>query len=745
MSASISSGYQGLIYKVAVPSPLRRIFDYLPPESNQSIATGTRVQVHFGRRKVVAYVLDKAANSELELHKLKPIHAVLDSEPIFPTKLLNLLQWCAQYYHHPLGEVLSTACPGKLRSSRSLCPQQIVYQASSNVDQPTLDSLSRAPKQRALLEFFNKKPSATKDEIESAGFSAAIIKSLEEKKFVERTERSQNAKELFSPLNSVNPNSLKLNSQQQQAFDAIKLNGDKFNCFLIDGVTGSGKTEIYMQVMQHHLSKGRQCLVLVPEIGLTPQTVTRFSNRFDCPIVVLHSGLTDNDRLEAWRKARAGSIAIIIGTRSAIFTPLPNLGLIIVDEEHDGSFKQQDGFRYSARDVAVMRGREENVPIILGSATPSLESLQNAESKKFSYLTLSERAGGAIASATTIIDTANEILDSGFSEQLLCKIDQHLTAGNQVLVFINRRGFAPILSCASCGWIAECEDCVSQMSVHAKPPSLRCHHCGITKHIPAVCPTCNGGALGTIGVGTQRLEKFLEERFSTIPVIRIDRDSTRSKNKLTSMLNQIQTGEPCILLGTQILAKGHHFPAITLVAIIDADAGLFSPDFRGQEFMAQTVTQVSGRAGRAKKSGEVAIQTRHSTHKVLTKLTRTNYKELAMYLMEERKAASMPPFAQLVLLKAEGNTLNESMNLLQQMNKVSIRLIQESNSNIRTVGPVPAPMEKKAGRYRAHLLLKAETKTTMQQFLTQFVYQIDQIKLSRNLRWSLDVDPREMI
>ena len=314
-----------------------------------------------------------------------------------------------------------------------------------------------------------------------------------------------------------------------------------------------------------------------------------------------------------------------------------------------------------------------------------------------------------------------------------------------MLVFINRRGFAPILSCASCGWIAECEDCVSQMSVHAKPPSLRCHHCGITKHIPAVCPTCNGGALGTIGVGTQRLEKFLEERFSTIPVIRIDRDSTRSKNKLTSMLNQIQTGEPCILLGTQILAKGHHFPAITLVAIIDADAGLFSPDFRGQEFMAQTVTQVSGRAGRAKKSGEVAIQTRHSTHKVLTMLTRTNYKELAMYLMEERKAASMPPFAQLVLLKAEGNTLNESMNLLQQMNKVSIRLIQESNSNIRTVGPVPAPMEKKAGRYRAHLLLKAETKTTMQQFLTQFVYQIDQIKLSRNLRWSLDVDPREMI
>jgi len=745
MPASISSGYRGLVYKVAVPSPLRRVFDYLPPEPNQSIATGTRVQVQFGRRKVVAYVLDKASNSELELHKLKPIYAVLDSEPIFPTKLFSLLQWCAKYYHHPLGEVLSTASPGKLRSSISLYPQEIVYRAYSNIDPSALDSLNRAPKQRALLKFIKKNPSASRDEIKLAGFSAVIIKSLEEKKIVERAERNLNSLEWFSPLNSVNPNSLELNSQQQQAFDAIKLNGDKFNCFLIDGVTGSGKTEIYMQIMQHHLSKGRQCLVLVPEIGLTPQTVNRFSKRFDCPIAVLHSNLTDNERLDAWRRARAGSVAIIIGTRSAIFTPLPNLGVIIVDEEHDGSFKQQDGFKYSARDVAVMRGREENVPIILGSATPSLESLQNAESKKFSYLTLSERAGGAIKSATTIIDTANEILDSGFSEKLLFKIDQHLTAGNQVLVFINRRGFAPILSCTNCGWIAECEDCVSQMSVHAKPPSLRCHHCGIAKQLPAVCSTCHEEGLTTIGAGTQRLENFLEQRFSTFPVIRIDRDSTRSKNKLTSMLNQIQIGKPCILLGTQILTKGHHFPAITLVAIVDADAGLFSPDFRGQEFMAQTVVQVSGRAGRAEKSGEVVIQTRHSTHKALTQLTQKNYKELAMYLLEERKAASMPPFAQLVLLKAEGNTLNESINLLQRMNKVSIKLIRESNSNIRTVGPVPAPMEKKAGRYRAQLLFKAENKNTMQQFLTQFVYQIDQIKLSRNLRWSLDVDPREMI
>ncbi|MDD9891528.1 MAG: primosomal protein N' [Gammaproteobacteria bacterium] len=745
MSSFGDKGYKGLVYKVAVPSPLRRIFDYLPPASGEKIEPGTRVQINFGQRKIVGFVISQADQSGLSKNKLKPILTVIDSEPTFPDKLFRFLQWCAHYYQHPIGEVLNTATPVKLRSARALYQEVSTYHLVGSFDDSQLQALDRAPKQKTLIDFLARRKNVSKQEILDQGYSTSIINTLKHKALIECFQTHADKPEPFPPLIDPSPKALPLNQEQQLAVDKIRSGGNAFNCFLLDGVTGSGKTEVYMQIMADQLREGRQCLILVPEIGLTPQTVSRFQQRFNCPLSTLHSGMTDNERLGAWSQARDGAVGIVIGTRSAIFTPLPNPGLIIIDEEHDGSFKQQDGFRYSARDLAVMRGREENVPVILGSATPSLESLLNAQANKFTHLSLVHRAGGASDSITTVVDTANEYLESGLSEQLLFKIDQHLSANNQVLLFINRRGYAPVLSCSQCSWIAECDECVSQLTVHAQPPSIRCHHCGVAHHLPNHCPQCNSATLKTSGIGTQKLEKYLAERFSDYPVIRIDRDSARSKRKFDVMLEQIHSGEPCILLGTQMLAKGHHFPNITLVAIVDADSGLFSPDFRGQEFMIQTLVQVSGRAGRADRPGEVVIQSRHAAHKALTQLTQSTYREIAQSLLDERREAAMPPFSQLTLVRAEGSQLRHTMDLLKRVNEYAIEIIQPSQSQIQVLGPVPAPMEKKAGRFRSHLLFKAETKSSMQQFLTQLVYQLENIKLSRGLRLSIDVDPMEMI
>ena len=745
MATTQVNGHTGLVYKVAVPSPLRRLFDYLPQDPTVHLTPGTRVQIPFGKRKIVGFIIEEANYSELASSRLRPINSVLEYEPLFPPKIFKLLLWCSSYYQHPIGEVLSAAIPGKLRSARPLIQMETLWKTSVQITPEIIEQLSRAPKQKALLEILLQSKALNKQAILDQGFTHAVINSLQQKELIESFERAVDKPAIVEAQPQINYKELSLNVEQSAALQAIRNAENKFKCFLLDGVTGSGKTEVYMQAMQDQLSAGKQCLVLVPEIGLTPQTVSRFAKRFDCQIAALHSGMTDNERLSSWTSARDGTAGIVIGTRSAVFTPLSKPGMIIVDEEHDGSFKQQDGFRYSARDIAVMRGREEGVPVILGSATPSLESLHNAQLNKFTYLSLGHRAGDAKPSTMSIVDTAETKLETGFSEQLLFKIKQHLEAQNQVLVFINRRGFAPILNCMSCGWTAECKDCIAQMTVHANPPSMRCHHCGNFQRLLEHCPKCHSVELNTLGAGTQKLEQFLQERFSSFPVIRIDRDSTRSKKKFESMLDKIHTGEPSILLGTQMLAKGHHFPEVTLVAIVDADTGLFSPDFRGQEFMAQTVTQVAGRAGRAEKSGEVIIQSRHASHKILTLLSESKYTDLAKILLQERKLAAMPPYSQLALIKAEAPKLKTAIDLLKQIENSSTRLIQQSKLNIHSIGPIPAPMEKRAGRYRSHLLFNAKSKPVMQQFLTQLVYQIDCLKLGKGVRWSLDVDPQEMI
>ena len=737
--------YHGLIIRVAVPSPLRRLFDYLPPNIAGDIQPGMRVRIPFGRRDIVGVVMELANGSELERSRLKAVKAVLDTEPLYSTGLLNVLCWAIRYYHHPAGEVLSTALPVRLRQGEPLRRIEQVWQVSPELPAPIDAALGRAPKQLALLRAVQEAGMLSSQQMKALGFSTAVRRQLEQKNLLQQTELSQDARESFAADGGDPSLNHDLNEDQRNAVQAIRADLDTFSCFVLDGVTGSGKTEVYIQVMSAVLAAGRQCLVLIPEIGLTPQTIKRFAQRFSCPIAALHSGLNDTERLEAWRQANDGSAGIVIGTRSAVFSNLAKPGLIIVDEEHDSSFKQQDGFRYSARDLAVMRGHEEHIPVVLGSATPSLETLFNIERGRYQHLRLRERAGDAVPSNMELVDVANQTLENGFHEIVLLRIRKHLERGNQALVFINRRGFAPLLHCLTCGWVAECEACMAQYTVHSKPATLRCHHCGAREDVPRACPSCAGRQLSTVGLGTQQLETQLERLYPEFPVIRIDRDSTRSRKRFSEMLSQVESGEPCLLLGTQMLAKGHHFPAITLVVVVDADSGLFSADFRGQEHMAQTIVQVAGRAGRAEQSGEVLVQSRHASHETLQALSKLDYSEFAQRLLVDRRNSQMPPYSHLALLRCESRSTGKGLEFLQQVLDIALECVRQQKLTVDCLGPLPAPMEKRAGRFRSQLLLQASDRADLQNLLVRMVARMEAIRPPAGLRWSLDIDPQDMI
>lgn len=741
-----SPHYQGLVYRVAVPSPLRRSFDYLPPaNSSVTLENGLRVLVSFGRRDVVGIVTGHVEGSDYPESKLKNITAVLDEAPLIPSSIQKILVWASDYYQHPLGDVFATALPTKLRTIQAPPKKALCWRVKDNQYIERDIVFKNAPRQKALLEFIEANSPASPTQLNEAGFSHALLKALLERGLIESIELQPRPAAPFTAIKEEMVHQLTLNSEQAHAVKAIDNASHAYQCFLVDGVTGSGKTEVYMRVMETQLRAGRQCLVLIPEIGLTPQTIARFQKRFSCPTVVLHSGLNDTERLAAWQQSRTGEAAIILGTRSAIFTPMLKPGIIIIDEEHDGSFKQQDGFRYSARDLSVIRGKEENIPVVLGSATPSLESLANSKAGKFHYLPLNERAGKAVPANLQLVDASGQALIHGFTQYTLTSIEQQLKSGGQVLVFINRRGFAPIVNCASCGWTAECEACDAQFTVHSNPAGLRCHHCGAASPVPNSCPQCQSRDLNTIGIGTQQVEGFLEQRFVSTPVIRIDRDSTRRKNSLDEKIKLIMQGEPALLIGTQMIAKGHHFPAISLVVILDADGGLFSADFRGLEHMAQTIVQVAGRSGRESRRGEVIIQSRHISHDALIKLSTSPYSEYADYLLANRKAAQMPPYAHLALLRCESPRLNSALNFLLAARDYCHQLIENHNLAIEMLGPMPAPMEKRAGRFRVQLLIKATSRSPLHGLLSALVQQLDQTKLDSKSRWSLDVDPQDLI
>lgn len=659
------------ILKVALATPLRRVFDYLLPDeiSFNALKPGVRLKIPFGRRQMIGVLLEVTDKTDVAPTKLKSIKQVLDEEPVFDDGMLQLCKWAANYYHCSIGEVLFAALPKLLRQG--------------------------------------KKVELKKE--------AAFAKSSSQK--------------------------LILNAAQQLAVEKILASANKFQVFLLDGVTGSGKTEVYLHLLEKVLAQDQQALILVPEIALTPQTVRRFTARFEVPVVSLHSGVTDRARLDAWILARTGKAKIIIGTRSAIFTQCKNLGIIIVDEEHDLSFKQQKGFRYSARDLAITRANMLSIPIVLGSATPSLESLHNANLQRFIKLDLPERAGSAKRPQYRIIDIRDQRLMHSMSRKLLGAIRQHLDSNNQVMVFLNRRGYAPTLMCHKCGWIAKCKNCDVNMTLHSQPIYLHCHHCNLKNPILRECPSCASKSLFNVGVGTEQLEMALRKYFADAQVLRIDRDSTRRKGELDKILDKVRNGSRQILVGTQMIAKGHHFPNVTLVGIVNVDYGFFSADFRTTERVGQLLIQVAGRAGRAEKPGEVVIQTHHPDNVLLLQLIQAGYSGFAKAALEERHDTQMPPYSYFVLVRAEALQEDKMLDFLDQAKAIAAKFIDD---NVALLGPIPSPMLRRKRFYRGQLLLQAGNRSALHKVIKNLTASIDSLKTSSKVRWSIDVDPLEM-
>ena len=728
------------IVQVAVPSPLPRTFDYLPPKSGALPCLGARVRVPFGRRSVVGIVTGITGHSLLPAGRLKVVQDVLDPGPLLPSDLLNLLVWASEYYHHPLGEVISSALPQALRKGRPA--------VAGDVDGWTITESGRArlgdarPLRGVPARILHALAGhgSVADETLLAPLSSrwrAAVRSLVARGWVSAVPHDC----LVRPACQVVD--VPVASEAQTAAIATITGGTPgFHCYLLHGVTGSGKTEVYLRVIARVLGSEAQVLVLVPEIGLTPQLVDSFRQRFAVGIAVIHSGLNDSERLCAWLKARDGSARIVLGTRSAVFVPMKALRLIIVDEEHDGSYKQQDGFRYSARDVAIRRGQREGVPVVLGSATPSLESLHNARQARYTLLPLPERAGQAQLPTVRLLDLRRLARPDGLAPPLIEAVHDRLVRKEQSLLFINRRGFAPVLMCHDCGWFAPCPRCDARLTLHKAAGRLRCHHCGSDTGVPVVCPVCQGSNLRGLGEGTERVEAALAQIFPGASIERIDRDSTRRKGALEEKLGRVRTGAADILVGTQMLAKGHDFPNLTLVGVLNADQGLYGYDFRSGEQLFQRIMQVAGRAGRADKPGEVLIQTFHPEHPLFRALCRHDYSSFADYALQERQETQFPPFCHLALLRAESPERGSALAFLARARSIADGM--ELAGGVTAMDPAPSPMERRSGRYRAQLLIHAVQRPALHRFLVQWLSLIAETPLSRKVRWSLDIDPLDM-
>ncbi|MDF7679405.1 primosomal protein N' [Enterobacteriaceae bacterium ESL0689] len=728
------------IAQVALPVPLPQTFEYLIPDSMQ-VNVGYRVRVPFGKQERIGIVTAISEQSERPLNTLKPLSEVLDSEPVFSSAVWQLLLWAVDYYHHPVGDVLFHALPVLLRQGRaaSMAPLQYWF-ITAQGEAIDINSLKRAPKQQQALAVL-RQGKIWRHQVAEQALSDTVLHALRKKGLCELASAAPSVVDWRTQF-AVCGEKLRLNSEQAIAVGAIHSAADHFSPWLLAGITGSGKTEVYLSVLENVLAQGRQALVMVPEIGLTPQTITRFRQRFHAPIEVLHSGLNDSERLAVWIKAKNGEAAIVIGTRSSLFTPFQDLGVIVIDEEHDSSYKQQDGWRYQARDLAVWRAHNEKIPIILGSATPALETLYNVHQGKYRQLKLTRRAGNATPARQQLLDLKGIPLQAGLSPALLARMRQHLQANNQVMLFLNRRGFAPALLCHDCGWIAECPRCDSYYTLHQAHQLLRCHHCDSQRPIPHQCPCCGSTHLLPVGMGTEQLEQVLAPLFPGVPLSRIDRDTTSRKGALEQYLADIHRGGARILIGTQMLAKGHHFPDVTLVALLDVDGALFSADFRATERFAQLYTQVSGRAGRAGKQGEVILQTHHPEHPLLQTLLNQGYDAFAHQALAERQAMRLPPWTSHILLRAEDHNNHQAPLFLQQLRqRLQTQLL--TDDGLWIPGPVPAQAPKRGGRWRWQLLLQHPSRIRLQQIAGNLLALIHTLPEARKVKWSLDVDPTE--
>lgn len=757
---------------MAVNVPLRRLFDYLPPGGHDArqIPVGARVRVPLGARDTIGLVVaHAAAEAPLEAAAcstngprppparaplLKPIRELIDPEPLLSPALMQLLRWTAAYYHHPLGEVIAAALPRGLREGAVATTPPLQVRrwriTPEGIAAAARDAAARAPAQRALLQLLAEHPTGLRAEELSARLSGwpRSARLLEQRGWLRSEQLTEAAPALTAHVpppageagvSADAPASPALSGPQADAVQAVDAASGAFATFVLQGATGSGKTEVYLQCAARTLARGRSVLLLVPEIALTPQLIERFRARLPTGLAVLHSGLSDAERLATWRAVREGSARIVLGTRSAVFAPLAALGLIVVDEEHDSSYKQQEsGCRYSARDVAVVRAQQAGIPIVLGSATPGFETLQNIASARYRALQLPRREDQAAAPMLRLVDVRAHGLHQGLSTPVLEAMRRHLLAGSQVLVFINRRGYAPTLLCTACGWIAPCTQCDARLTVHRAREQLRCHHCGAVEPLPAKCVRC-GHTVKPVGQGTERIEQTLQELFPDHPLLRLDRDTAARPEQLERIVAQLRRGEARILVGTQMVTKGHHFPGMMLAVVLNADQGLFSSDFRAAERLAQTIVQVAGRAGREREQGEVLIQTEYPEHPLLQSLLSGGYEGFAAAALQERRAARWPPFARLALLRASATDAASAFSFL-----AAARAAAPSETQVRLLGPVSPAMARRAGRHYAQLLAESTDRAALHRFLDAWLIAVEPLARTARVRFALDVDPLEI-
>ncbi|MBB5018896.1 primosomal protein N' (replication factor Y) [Chitinivorax tropicus] len=722
------------IARIALDVPLAGPFDYLAPQLTQE-DVGRRVVVPFGPRKMVGIVLDITPHSDYDPAKLKPIKLVHADMPPLAADVLATCQFCSDYYHHPLGQVIFTGLPGRLRQIEAFTRPAGSHWCLTEQGAHALPSAitPRARAQAKLLVALQANPLGADQAQHISANAPAILRKWAANGWVQRMTPAR------SPYPHA-PASPSLTDEQRAAIDLAQSHAG-FQVMLLHGVTGSGKTEVYLQLIAKALAQSRQALILVPEINLTPQLTLRFSERFpERRIVSLHSGLADGERADNWLAAQSGEADIILGTRLAVFTPIPRLGLIVVDEEHDGSFKQQEGLRYSARDVAIYRAHVRDVPIILGSATPSLETYHNAQTGRYRYAKLSRRAVQSARLPTIqTIDTSRLLLQDGLSDPLVNALHARLQAGEQSLVFINRRGYSPVLFCGECGWIAGCKRCSARLVVHLRARQLRCHLCGHEEPIVSACPDCGNQDIRPLGVGTQRIEAALADRLPEARIIRVDRDVTRRKEAFTDILSDIHQGKADILIGTQMLAKGHDFPNLSLVCVLNADSGLYSADFRATEKLFALLLQVSGRAGRAEIPGEVLIQTQFPNHPLLHALITHDFDSYARRLLTERQQAQFPPFVYQAILRAEAPDIDQAIAFLDRAKA----LAEQLDSPVTLFDPVPSPLSRLAGLERAQLLVQHPSRNILQTLLKHWLPHLHALS-DRQIRWIIDIDPQDL-
>ena len=718
------------IVRVALDVPLTGLFDYT---TQIMVAPGQRVQVPFGSRQQVGLVMEVVADSEIASSKLKPVIRVLTDTPPLSPALMDLLKFCSEYYHYPLGPTVMTALPARLRSVEPLPAVPVeAYRLSPGVTTAQIEIIpKRKTVQHRLLAALAEQPRSLSELKLISPSAPAQLKLLLQSELVTACAAVKSEYRLVGAH--------VLTTEQQTAVDTVARSAG-FGCFLLHGITGSGKTEVYVHLMHQTLQRGVQVLLLVPEINLTPQLEQYFRSRFPgTRLVSLHSGLGEAERMRHWQQAQSGEADIVLGTRLAVFAELPRLGLIVVDEEHDSSFKQQEGLRYSARDVAIFRARQYNIPILLGSATPSLESYHNALSGRYRLLQLSGRAQPtAQLPQVRCININQTPMHEGVSENLLRAIDERMTRGEQSLVFINRRGYAPVLMCSACGWLSSCRHCAGKLVLHLEEQRLRCHHCGDQLRVPRVCPECGNPDLHPVGSGTQRVESVLRERFPQARILRVDRDSTRSKRAWQQMREQIHANEVDILVGTQMLAKGHDFPALTLVGVLNPDGALYSSDFRAPERLFALLMQVAGRAGRADKLGEVLIHTEFPDHPLYRALRQHDFSGWAQEQLAERQAAGFPPFLYQAILRAEGRQKVAVFDFLERARNDGLAF----HHLVEIYGVVPSALPRRANHFRAQMLIQSQSRGVLQKFLQHWQPVLASFD-GRSLRWSLDVDPIE--